>query len=173
MGQPPPAKPSPTLRRSALALAASSVWAGDILACVDGAPSFIGVFLCSAFANIQVQEPVFKYLGHHMAHPTYHAGVHNDVLSRAQADIARFGHLPLNAHERVQLQFSYHNGYITAYWCPTTAFSTGWIGFPGVSLRQPKAWKRCKESRTSFPQRVQGGWGPTRSFGVFGHNTSQ
>ena len=50
-----------------------------------------------------MKAPAFKYLGHYLAHPAYQAGVHTDILSRAQADVARFGHLPLNNFERAQL----------------------------------------------------------------------
>ena len=50
-----------------------------------------------------MQTPAFKFLGHYMAHPTYHEGVHNDILSKAQVGLARFGHLPLNSFETAQL----------------------------------------------------------------------
>jgi hypothetical protein len=50
-----------------------------------------------------VKAPAFKYLGHCLAHPAYQAGVHADILSGAQADVARFGHLPLNNFERAPL----------------------------------------------------------------------
>ena len=52
---------------------------------------------------IQVKAPAFKYLSHYLAHPANQAGVHANILSRAQADVARFGHLPLNNFERAQL----------------------------------------------------------------------
>ena len=52
---------------------------------------------------IEAKAPAFKYLGHYLAHPAYQAGVHAEILSRAQANVARFGHLPLNNFERTQL----------------------------------------------------------------------
>ena len=66
--------------------------------------------------TIQVKAPAFKYVGHYLAHLAYQAGVHADILSRAQADVACFGHLPLNSFERAQLlnsvlipQWVYHS----------------------------------------------------------------
>ena len=63
--------------------------------------------------TIQMKAPAFKYLGHY---PAYQAGVHADILSRAQADVARFGHPPLSNFMRAQLlnsvlipQWVYHS----------------------------------------------------------------
>ena len=63
-----------------------------------------------------MKVPAYRYLGHYLANPAYQAEVHADILPRAQADVAQFGHLPLNNFERAQLlnsvlipQWVYHS----------------------------------------------------------------
>ena len=50
-----------------------------------------------------MQPPIFKYLGHTMAHPEWVKQAHAIFMEQAQAELAGYERLPLNAWERVEL----------------------------------------------------------------------
>ena len=54
-------------------------------------------------ARLPLQPPIFHYLGHLLAHPTWEQKARDDFVGTAAADLARYQYLPLNAFERVQL----------------------------------------------------------------------
>ena len=54
-------------------------------------------------ARLPLQPPIFHYLGHLVAHPTWEQKARDDFVGTAAADLARYQYLPLNAFERVQL----------------------------------------------------------------------
>jgi len=47
--------------------------------------------------KLTILAPVFKYLGHHLAHPTFLGRAHIELLSCVTADLARYQQLPLGA----------------------------------------------------------------------------
>ena len=53
--------------------------------------------------RLPLQPPIFHYLGHLLAHPTWEQKARDDFVGTAAADLARYQYLPLNAFERVQL----------------------------------------------------------------------
>ena len=54
-------------------------------------------------ARLPLQPPIFHYLGHLLAHPTWEQKARDDFVGKAAADLVRNQYLPLNAFERVQL----------------------------------------------------------------------
>ena len=114
-----------------------------------------------------MKAPAFKYPGHYLAHPAYQAGVHADILSRAQADVARFGHLPLNNFERAQLL----NSILIPQWVYHSLL------FPDDKLFHqlnkvsknfvPGGWTKYTTQRTSQHPNVQGGMGLHQVFGAY------
>ena len=59
--------------------------------------------------RIRVQPPIFKYLGHVLAHPSWVHKAHNNFLEEARVDLAAYERLPLNAWERVELVYTVLN----------------------------------------------------------------
>jgi len=53
--------------------------------------------------RIPVQPPIFKYLGHTLAHPSWVHKAHNNFLEGAQTELATYERPPLNAWERAGL----------------------------------------------------------------------
>ena len=53
--------------------------------------------------TLQVQAPVFQYLGHVVAHPEWQSRAHDDILTLVSADLLRYKVLPLNAFECAML----------------------------------------------------------------------
>ena len=54
-------------------------------------------------ARLPLQPPIFHYLGHPLAHPTWGQKARDDLVGTAASDLARYQYLPPNAFERVQL----------------------------------------------------------------------
>ena len=54
-------------------------------------------------ARLPLQPPIFHYLGHLPAHPTWEQNARDDFVGTAAVDLARYQYLPLNAFERVPL----------------------------------------------------------------------
>ena len=50
-----------------------------------------------------MRTPIFRYLGHIIAHPSWAQRATDEVLAKAESDLTRYRALPLNAFERVQL----------------------------------------------------------------------
>ena len=50
-----------------------------------------------------VRPPIFRYLGHIMAHPSWAQRAKDEVLAKVEFDLTRYRALPLNAFEWVQL----------------------------------------------------------------------
>ena len=53
--------------------------------------------------DILVRPPIFRYVGHVMAHPSWAQRARDEVLAKVESDLTRYRALPLNALERVQL----------------------------------------------------------------------
>ena len=53
--------------------------------------------------DILVCPPIFRYLGHIIAHSSWAQRVRDEVLAKVESDLIRYRALPLNAFERVQL----------------------------------------------------------------------
>ena len=53
--------------------------------------------------RIKILAPVFKYLGHHLAHPNFLGRAQTELMSQVTSDLSRYQHLPLDAFERAQL----------------------------------------------------------------------
>ena len=53
--------------------------------------------------DILVRPPIFRYLGHTIAHPSWAQRARDEVLAKVECDLTRYRALPLNAFERVQL----------------------------------------------------------------------
>ena len=54
-------------------------------------------------ARLRLQPPIFHYLGHLLAHPTWEQKARDDFVGTTAPDLARYQYLPLNAFQRVQL----------------------------------------------------------------------
>ena len=52
---------------------------------------------------MQPPPPMFRYLGHTIVHPSWAQRARDEVLDEAESDLTRYGILPLNGFERVQL----------------------------------------------------------------------
>ena len=124
-----------------------------------------------------MKAPAFKYLGHYLAHPAYQAGVHADILSRAQADVARFGHLPQNNFERALLlnsvlkpQWVYHNLLV-----PDDRLFHQLDKVSKNFVLSAKGMDKIQYTtqRTPHHPSAQGGWVYTKCFGPTEHDTSQ
>ena len=50
-----------------------------------------------------MRPPIFRYLGHTIAHPSWAQRARDEVLAKVESDLTRYRALPLNAFERVQL----------------------------------------------------------------------
>ena len=60
---------------------------------------------CIEWCGVQLplQAPIFHYLGHLLAHPSWEQKARDYFMGTVCADLARYRFLPLNAFERVQL----------------------------------------------------------------------
>ena len=54
-------------------------------------------------ARLPLQPPIFHYLGHLRAHPTWEQKARDDFMWTAASDVVRYQYLPRNAFERVHL----------------------------------------------------------------------
>ena len=50
-----------------------------------------------------MRPPIFRYLGHTIAHPSWAERARDEVWAKVGSDLTRYRTLPLNAFERVQL----------------------------------------------------------------------
>ena len=50
-----------------------------------------------------MRPPIFRYLGHTIAHPSWAQRARDAVFAKVESDLTRYRALPLNAFERVQL----------------------------------------------------------------------
>ena len=50
-----------------------------------------------------MRPPIFRHLGHIMAHPSWARRARDEVLAKVESDLTWYRALPLNAFERVQL----------------------------------------------------------------------
>ena len=53
--------------------------------------------------DILVRPPIFRYLGHTIAHLSWAQKARDEVMAMVEANLARYRALPLNVFERVQL----------------------------------------------------------------------
>ena len=68
--------------------------------------------------DILVRAPMFRYLGHIMAHPSWAQRAGDEVLAKVEWDLTRYRALPLNAFEGVQLL----NSVLIPHWMYHTMF---------------------------------------------------
>ena len=133
-------------------------------------------------ARLPLQPPIFHYLGHLLAHPTWERKARDDFMGTAAADLARYQYLPLNAFERVQLL----NTILIPRWTyapcfsPTTQCSKPWTPCACGLCLWRRAWNSIRSTFTNHTTSSMSllltdwaEWGCTNCSGPTGHASPQ
>ena len=94
--------------------------------------------------DIPVRPPIFRYLGHIMAHPSWAQRARDEVLAKVESDLTRYRALPLDAFERVQLL----NSVLIPRWLYHTMFIPHDRMFQHIDKICLKICCYCKRIRT-------------------------
>ena len=120
--------------------------------------------------RIKILAPVFKYLGHHLAHPNFLGRAQTELMSQVTSDLSRYQHLPLDAFERAQLL----SLVLFPKWCYTSLFIPHDRMFYDIDQKARIFVTAAKgiEPRHNVTHITKADWGCTKSIGPIAHDTS-